>query len=77
MILILGNENSGVDPGILELSDQVVHLPMLGLKESLKCLKRICYRCILDKVWATTSRYVGLINPPHAGENDDCISSRV
>jgi 23S rRNA (guanosine2251-2'-O)-methyltransferase len=35
MILILGNENSGVDPGILELSDQVVHLPMLGLKESL------------------------------------------
>ncbi len=35
MILIVGNENNGIDPGILAESDQVVHLPMAGSKESL------------------------------------------
>lgn len=35
ILLIAGNENSGVDPGILAESDFVLHLPMLGSKESL------------------------------------------
>ena len=33
--LIVGNENSGTDPGILAESDQILHLPMVGNKESL------------------------------------------
>lgn len=34
-VLIVGNEPAGVDPELLELADQVVSLPMLGIKESL------------------------------------------
>ncbi len=34
-ILIMGNEISGVDPALLELSDQVLHIPMAGKKDSL------------------------------------------
>ncbi len=33
-ILVVGNEQAGVDPGILELADQVVHLEMKGAKRS-------------------------------------------
>jgi 23S rRNA (guanosine2251-2'-O)-methyltransferase len=33
--LIVGNEISGVDKEVLDLSDLVIHLPMLGKKESL------------------------------------------
>lgn len=35
MVLIVGNERAGVDPGLLDLCDQVLALPMLGKKESL------------------------------------------
>lgn len=35
ILLIAGNENFGVDPEIIKECDQVVHIPMLGLKESL------------------------------------------
>lgn len=35
ILLIVGNEVSGVDPGLLELSEQVIAIPMLGYKESL------------------------------------------
>jgi tRNA G18 (ribose-2'-O)-methylase SpoU len=35
MLLVVGNELSGVDPGILELSDRIVSIPMLGYKSSL------------------------------------------
>ena len=35
ILLIVGNEVSGVDPDLLELSEQVIAIPMLGLKESL------------------------------------------
>jgi tRNA G18 (ribose-2'-O)-methylase SpoU len=35
LILIVGNEVTGVDPGLLELSDHIVHIPMLGRKKSL------------------------------------------
>lgn len=35
VLLVVGNEVSGIDPGILELSDFRVHIPMLGLKTSL------------------------------------------
>ena len=35
VILVVGNEVAGVDPGILELCDQVVSIPMMGVKESL------------------------------------------
>ena len=34
-ILVIGNEISGVDPGILELCDRVFHIPMYGIKTSL------------------------------------------
>ncbi len=32
--LVVGNEVTGVDPGILEIADKVVHLPMRGQKRS-------------------------------------------
>lgn len=35
MVLVLGNEVSGVDPGILAQCDRVVSLPMQGIKSSL------------------------------------------
>jgi tRNA G18 (ribose-2'-O)-methylase SpoU len=35
ILIVAGNENSGVDPGILAESDQIIHLPMIGKKESL------------------------------------------
>jgi tRNA G18 (ribose-2'-O)-methylase SpoU len=34
IILIVGNEVSGVDPGIIEICDKVVSIPMLGKKKS-------------------------------------------
>jgi len=34
-VLVIGNEISGVDPGILKLCDKVVHIPMNGMKTSL------------------------------------------
>jgi tRNA G18 (ribose-2'-O)-methylase SpoU len=34
IILIVGNENCGVDPAILKLSDQVISIPMFGNKQS-------------------------------------------
>lgn len=33
-LLILGNEVSGVDPGLLELCDRIFHIPMRGEKRS-------------------------------------------
>lgn len=33
--LVVGNELTGVDPGLLELCDRVVNLPMMGVKGSL------------------------------------------
>lgn len=33
--LVIGNEISGIDPEILSLADEVLHLPMLGSKNSL------------------------------------------
>ncbi len=35
MVLVVGNEVAGVDPDILALCDQVVSIPMIGVKESL------------------------------------------
>jgi 23S rRNA (guanosine2251-2'-O)-methyltransferase len=34
IVLIVGNEVSGVDPGIIELCDKVISIPMLGRKQS-------------------------------------------
>lgn len=34
-VLVLGNETEGVDPHILEISNAVVELPMLGINKSL------------------------------------------
>lgn len=34
VILIVGNEITGVDPGILDSCDQIVHIPMRGQKRS-------------------------------------------
>jgi tRNA G18 (ribose-2'-O)-methylase SpoU len=35
LVLVVGNEVCGVDPGILELCQRVVHIPMRGAKRSL------------------------------------------
>ncbi len=34
-VIVIGNEIAGVDPGVLELSDEVLHIPMVGIKSSL------------------------------------------
>ena len=34
-VLIVGNEVTGVDPSLLDICDQIVHIPMLGQKRSL------------------------------------------
>jgi tRNA G18 (ribose-2'-O)-methylase SpoU len=33
-VLIIGNEVTGVDPGLLDLCDQIFYIPMLGEKKS-------------------------------------------
>ena len=35
LALVIGNEIKGVSPSVLKKADQIIHLPMLGLKESL------------------------------------------
>jgi tRNA G18 (ribose-2'-O)-methylase SpoU len=35
ILIVIGNEVSGIDPDILLLSDHIVQIPMLGIKESL------------------------------------------
>jgi len=35
LALVIGNEVKGVSPSVLKKADQVIHLPMLGNKESL------------------------------------------
>ncbi len=34
LVLVVGNEISGVDPGLLELADAVLSIPMAGMKRS-------------------------------------------
>ena len=34
IVLVVGNENAGVDPGILDLCERIVYVPMLGNKHS-------------------------------------------
>jgi 23S rRNA (guanosine2251-2'-O)-methyltransferase len=34
LILVVGNEVAGIDPGIQEIADRIVHLPMRGQKRS-------------------------------------------
>lgn len=34
VVLIVGNEVSGIDPGILQICDKVISIPMLGKKQS-------------------------------------------
>jgi tRNA G18 (ribose-2'-O)-methylase SpoU len=33
-VLVVGNEVTGIDPGVLEIADRIVHLPMRGHKRS-------------------------------------------
>jgi len=35
VVLVAGNELAGVDPGLVDMADRVVHLPMVGSKQSL------------------------------------------
>lgn len=35
LALVIGNEIKGVSPAVLKRADQIIHLPMLGRKESL------------------------------------------
>ncbi len=34
IVLVVGNETSGVDPGVIDLCDRVIAIPMLGKKQS-------------------------------------------
>lgn len=34
LLLVVGNEVTGVDPGILKIADHIIHLPMRGEKRS-------------------------------------------
>lgn len=34
IVLVVGNEISGIDPGILDICEQTVHIPMVGRKRS-------------------------------------------
>ncbi len=34
LLLVAGNEQAGIDPGILSISDQIIYLPMQGHKRS-------------------------------------------
>ena len=34
VILIVGNEKIGVDPGLLEAADKIIYIPMYGAKSS-------------------------------------------
>ena len=34
IVLIVGNEVSGVDPGIIEICDRIISIPMSGMKQS-------------------------------------------
>ncbi|MFQ5434260.1 MAG: RNA methyltransferase [Anaerolineae bacterium] len=35
VLLVVGNEIAGIDPGLLTIADEIVSLPMLGVKRSL------------------------------------------
>jgi 23S rRNA (guanosine2251-2'-O)-methyltransferase len=35
ILLIVGNEISGIDPGIIDICEKTVYIPMLGVKQSL------------------------------------------
>jgi tRNA G18 (ribose-2'-O)-methylase SpoU len=35
ILLVVGNEQVGIDPGVLDLADRIVHLNMQGRKRSL------------------------------------------
>jgi tRNA G18 (ribose-2'-O)-methylase SpoU len=35
ILIVIGNEIAGIDPGILKLCDRILYLPMLGIKRSL------------------------------------------
>jgi TrmH family RNA methyltransferase len=35
IVLVVGHEKAGVDPAIVARADRVLHIPMVGVKESL------------------------------------------
>lgn len=47
--LIVGSETDGVQKEVLDLSDQITEIPMLGLKESLNVT--IAYAILAYKIW--------------------------
>ncbi len=49
MAIIIGSETDGVQEEILNLSDQITEIPMLGLKESLNVT--IAYAILAYKLW--------------------------
>lgn len=55
ILLVVGNEVSGVDPGILALCDRRVFLPMTGMKESLNV-------AIAFSITAYLIRFVAMIS---------------
>jgi 23S rRNA (guanosine2251-2'-O)-methyltransferase len=62
ILLVLGNEVCGVDPGILNLADKIVHLPMHGQKRSFNvamafaAASALIYNEIMNKPAGTQER---------------------
>jgi len=67
IVLILGNEISGVDPELLSLANEVVHIPMAGTKTSLNVA--VAAGIALYQLVNT------LGSPPHRGENSITIAA--
>ena len=67
IIMILGNEISGIDPEVLLLANEVVHIPMAGAKTSLNVA--VAAGIALYQLIKT------LGPPPHHGENSITIAA--
>lgn len=49
IVLVVGSETDGIQKEVLELSDKIVEIPMLGLKESLNVT--IAFAILAYKLW--------------------------
>ncbi len=54
ILLVVGNEIAGVDPGILAMCDQVVYIPMQGVKQSLNVASAFAVAAYYLATWRLT-----------------------
>lgn len=52
--LVIGNEKTGVDPGIIQLSDKIISIPMRGYKNSYNVA--ISYRIAISYFYSLSAR---------------------